>query len=633
MSPNESSSPVAMKKTVALGLGALGVVFGDIGTSPLYALRECFSGTHGIAPTPDNIMGVLSLIVWSLVIVVTLKYLYYVMNADNRGEGGIMALMALAFPETRERRRKFSIWLGLIGLFGAALLYGDGVITPAITVLSAIEGLGNVNPDLLPYSGFISIIIIATLFSFQQQGTHRIGFIYGPIMLLWFFVIGILGIVELSSNWSVIKSVNPIYAIEFVQSDWSRAFIALASVFLVATGAEALYADMGHFGRKPIKLAWLFIALPGLLLNYFGQAALLLKDPTLAPDLFFSLAPKPLLIPLVILATLAAITASQALISGVFSMTQQAIQLGYCPRLRICHTSTSEVGQIYIPYVNWAVMVMCIFTVFEFKTSSALAGAYGIAVSATMVITTLMAAVVARRIWQWSKLAVGLTLVVFLGIDLVFLAANITKIAHGGWFPITMGIFVFTLMSTWKKGRRILALRMRERLMPFEKYIKAAILDTKLGRVNGTAVFMNGDPDTTPPALLRNVRHNHVVHDRIISLSIVSEKVPVVRPERRVEIFPVAENIYKVRGHFGFVETPEIKVILEACKAKGLELKLEEITFFLGKETIIASGRRIGMAVWREKLFGLMARNAYNATSYFGLPADQVMEIGAQVEI
>ncbi|MBP7843486.1 MAG: potassium transporter Kup [Proteobacteria bacterium] len=632
-SKSSSNKKAYYQKLAALSLGALGVVYGDIGTSPLYALRECFNSQHSIPINEFNLLGVLSLIVWSLFIVVTFKYLFVVMYADNQGEGGIMALMALAFPNPKEKHNSSMMFLSLLGLFGAALLYGDGVITPAITVLSATEGLATLNPTLSTYSVSLTILILIILFGVQRYGTARIGFIFGPIMLLWFLVLAILGVHQLVQNPSVLRALNPFWAVDFVVNNPRMAFIALASVFLVATGAEALYADMGHFGRRPIKLAWLFMALPALLLNYFGQGALLLRDFSLVHDPFFQMAPRYLLIPLVALATLAAVIASQALISGVFSLTQQAVQLGFSPRLRLLHTSQSEIGQIYIPAINWSLMVVTIMTVLMFKSSSALAGAYGIAVAMTMVITTLLAAIVAHRIWKLSKSLILFSTIFFLIFDLLFLASNGVKIMHGGWFPLTMGAIIFILLSTWKKGRRILAIRMRERLMPFEKFIDLVQENKELKIVKGTAVFMNGDPSSTPPALIRNVKHNHILHERIVSLSIVSEKVPTIAPSKRVEITKVKNNVFKVKGHFGFNEQPNIHSVINACKAQGYEFNLDEISFFIGKETIIATGRRIGMSVWREKLFSVMAQNAQNATSYFGLPPDQVVEIGAQVEI
>lgn len=622
-----------LRKVATLSLGALGVVFGDIGTSPLYALRECFNGVHGIEANEFNLFGVLSLIVWSLIIIVTLKYLFFVMYADNRGEGGIMALIALAFPDSKGKKKPSILLLSTLGLFGAALLYGDGVITPAITVLSATEGLATITPAFASFSVPLTLIIILVLFWFQRQGTTRIGFIFGPIMLVWFFVIGLLGLAQVIKNPHVLLCVNPMYAFDFVKDNPHRAFIALGSVFLVATGAEALYADMGHFGRRPIKAAWLVLALPALLLNYFGQGSLLLQDFAYKSDPFFALAPRSLLIPFVLLATAAAVIASQALISGVFSLTQQAIQLGFCPRMQVLHTSESEIGQIYIPAINWALMSVTLFTVLLFENSSNLAGAYGIAVSMTMVITTLLAAIVARRIWQWSLLNTVALTVFFLIFDFFFLSSNFVKVFHGGWFPLMMGIVIFTLLSTWKKGRRILAIRMKSRLMPFDKYIQLILKDPTLKKVAGTAIFMNGDVSSTPPALLRNVRHNHVLHERIISLSITSERIPSVESVNRVEITTVAENIYKVRGHFGFNEKPDIRTILDECQKHGLPIDLNTVSFFIGKETIIATGKRIGMAVWRERLFSIMARNAHNATSYFSLPVDQVVELGAQVEI
>lgn len=634
----EHESGIATSKKFKKGTGlnsltiaALGVVFGDIGTSPLYAVREAFHGPHSIAATPDNILGVLSLILWSMIIVVSIKYLGFVMKADNHGEGGVMALTAFAFPSRLADRFKSFRYLVYVGLFGSALLVGDGIITPAISVLSAVEGLEVATPLFSPYIIPITLGILAGLFLNQHHGTARIGSVFGIIVLIWFVTIGALGIHGILANPMVLQSLSPFKAIDFFLENGTGGFLVLGAVFLVVTGGEALYADMGHFGRQPIQIAWFAAALPGLVLNYFGQGALLLMSPELSSNPFYLLAPSWALYPLVIIATMATVIASQAVISGVFSLVRQAVQLGYSPRFQIIHTSTEEIGQIYIPKINWALFIMTCWLVVEFKTSSALASAYGIAVSATMVITTILACSVARLRWKWGWGKVLLVFTLFFSIDILFLGANFSKIADGGWVPLTIGVVVFTLMTTWRRGRKLLAKRLKEKIVPFSVFIKDRSLNP-LTRVKGIAMFMTSDSQGTPPALLHNVKHNRVLHDTNVFMTVVTEDIPYVQEVNRVEITLLGDAFYKVVARYGFVENPKIKDILRACKVKKLDLDLSEITFFLGRETLLAT-KKPGMAFWREKLFSFMSRNAERATAYFDLPTQQVLEMGMQVEL
>lgn len=615
-----------------LSLGALGVVYGDIGTSPLYAFRECFSGHSTLPVTNQNVLGVLSLIVWSLIFVISVKYAFYVLRADNRGEGGVLALMALAAPGKNIGKERSLRIFTMMGLFGGALLYGDGMLTPVITVLSAVEGLKVVAPNLESYVIPVTICILIFLFAFQRRGTHSIGAIFGPIMLVWFGTLGVLGARGLMFNTQVLAAFNPILGIEFLIQNFHHALPVLGSVFLVVTGGEALYADMGHFGRRPIQLAWYFVAFPGLILNYLGQGALVLSDPATVSNPFYLLAPRGFLTILVGLATVASVIASQALISGVFSLTRQALQMGYIPRMRIIHTSASEIGQIYIPAINWALLASTIYLVLTFRSSTNLAGAYGIAVAGTMVITTVLAAQVSRRIWNWSKLASISVAVFFLFFDGIFLAANFAKIGDGGWFPLLIGGMVFTLMTTWKKGRRVLAIKLRKRSMKYEDFIEETLLQ-KPTRVEGTAVFMAGDPESAPPALVRNLKHNKIIHERVILLTVLSDEVPFVSSKSRVSISNYKAGFSRVVAHFGFQETPTIGEIIQCCKPLGLDIHMDQTTFFLGRETILATKRIPGMALWREKLFSLMSKNAQGATSFFKIPPEQVIEIGAQIEI
>jgi KUP system potassium uptake protein len=615
-----------------LALGALGVVYGDIGTSPLYALRSCFSGPTGVAPSHDNVLGVLSLIFWALALVVSVKYIAFVLRADNRGEGGILALMALAFPERERAKATRAVWLfTILGIFGAALLYGDGLITPAITVLGAIEGLEVATPLFKPYTVPLAVVVLVALFSVQRVGTGGVGRVFGWVMLVWFASIAALGVSEVCRAPEVLAAVSPHHGVRFFLANGWRGFHVLGSVFLVLTGAEALYADMGHFGRRPIRLAWFSLVLPALFLNYLGQGALVLHHPEAAANPFYRLAPDWALYPLVGLATCAAVIASQALISGSFSLTMQAVQLGYAPRVAIAHTSSAERGQIYIPLVNWALMVACIGLVIVFGSSDNLAAAYGIAVVLTMVITTCLFYFTARRLWGWSPILTGALCAIFLAAELAFLGANLIKLGHGGGFPLAIGLLGFTLMSTWKTGRTRLRQRLANSLLPVMDFLKS-VMESEPVRVKGTAVFLAGNPDGVPLALVHNLKHNKTLHERVILLTVLIEEVPYVEKERRVEVAELGESFYRVIGRYGFMEQPQVPEILALCKAQGLNFREMETTFFLSRETIIASKRR-GLARWRKHLFSLMARNAQPATAYFRLPPNRVVELGMQIEI
>ncbi|MDQ1592237.1 MAG: system potassium uptake protein [Pyrinomonadaceae bacterium] len=613
-----------------LSLTALGIVYGDIGTSPLYAMRECFHGPHAIAPTPDNIFGVLSLIFWALVIIISIKYCVFVLRADNRGEGGILALTALATPIKILSKRERKV-LVVLGIFGAALLYGDGIITPAISVLGAIEGLNVATPLFAPYVVPTTIAILIGLFLIQSRGTAKVGQLFGPVMLAWFFVIALLGVVQIARHPSVVGAFNPVHAFNFFLREGWHGFLVLGTVFLVVTGGEALYADMGHFGKRPIRLAWFTLVLPALLLNYLGQGALLIENPAAAENPFYRLAPEWALYPLIVLASAAAIIASQALISGAFSLTMQAIQLGFMPRLKIEHTSSTERGQIYIPALNWALMIGCIAIVVGFGSSSNLAAAYGVAVTSTMVITTILLCVVAREKWDWSvPLAFGLS-GFFLIIDLAFFGANVIKIPAGGWFPLVVGALIFLLMTTWKKGRRILAARLLSRGHPIEEFLRDIAKHPPV-RVPGTAVFMNGTSAGTPPALMHNLAHNKVLHERVVLLTVKTKQTPHVAPEDRVKFESLGHNFYRLIFNYGFMEDPDIPKVLENLEPPAPAFDPLETTYFLGRETVIA-GKHPGMMIWREKLFAVMSRNASSATAYFCLPPNRVVELGAQVEI
>ncbi len=636
---------------LALAVVALGVVYGDIGTSPLYALKECFSGRHSIPPTPENVIGVLSLVVWSLNFVVSFKYITFVLKADNRGEGGILALLALVRPLGKTSAGRTV--LITLGLFGAALLYGDGVITPAISVLGAVEGLSVATPAFKQYVWPIAVGILSVLFFFQRHGTSRVGRVFGPVMALWFGSIALLGLRGILMEPGVLKAVNPWYAFDFFVRDGVRGFLILGSVVLVLTGAEALYADMGHFGRRPIRVTWFAVVLPCLLLNYFGQSALLLDRPAAATNPFFSLVPAWGLYPMVGVATAAAIVASQALISGAFSLTRQAVQLGYSPRVTIVHTSTSEEGQIFIPEVNNALWIGCMALVAGFKSSSNLAAAYGIAVTGTMIITTLLFHAVMRERWNWSWWKAGGLTLLFLSVDLAFFSANLVKIADGGWFPLVVALAIYTLMNTWSKGRARLQAIVRENTLPMELFLQD-VAKRKPVRVPGTAVFLTSDPTGAPPVLLHHLKHNKVLHEKVMLLSVLSEEIPQVDEDDRVKCRELGEGFYQVIARFGFMETPDIPSVLQALgretsNGRPVVVKVMETTFYLGRETLIATGdgRRKGkaaplidgvtppiekMAHWRKRLFIVMTRNARSATAFFGLPPNRVVELGAQIQ-
>lgn len=614
-----------------LSLAALGVVYGDIGTSPLYALRECFHGPHAIAPTAENVLGVLSLIFWSLIIVISVKYLVFVLRADNQGEGGILSLAALATPIKPSGRTEKTILIA-IGTFGAALLYGDGIITPAISVLGAMEGLTVAAPSLGRFVVPATIGIIIGLFLIQKRGTAGIGKIFGPVTLLWFTVIASLGVAQIFHYPQVLAGVNPLNAVTFFMRDGWHGFVILGSVFLVVTGGEALYADMGHFGRKPIRIAWFGVVLPALLLNYFGQGALLLEDPSTAVNPFYNLAPSWALYPLIALATCAAIIASQALISGAFSLTMQAVQLGLIPRLKITHTSSKEMGQIYLPAINWALMIGCVVVVLGFHTSSNLAAAYGIAVTSTMVITTVLLFVVARERWNWSLKAAAALCAGFLLIDLAFFGANAIKILDGGWFPLTLATAVFIMMMTWKKGRSILTMKIQAETEPLEEFLER-VEKQSVTRVSGTAVFMNGNASRTPPALMHNLAHNKVLHERILFVTVKTRPIPFVEPEERVMFEVLTNGFSRLKIYYGYMEDPDIPMILAELNQPGFRFKPAETTYFLGRETVISTEKKSGMSRWRERLFGFMSKNARSATAYFRIPPNRVVELGEQIEI
>ena len=615
-----------------LALAALGIVYGDIGTSPLYALRECFHGPHGLVPSRDNVLGVLSLVFWVLIVVISIKYLLYVMRADNRGEGGILALMALARSNSDEAAGKKRHWaLVALGLFGAALLYGDGVITPAITTLSAVEGLEVATHFFKPYLVPTTIVILIGLFLLQRRGTAGIGAIFGPVMILWFGSLAALGVNGILVDPSVLAAVNPAHGVRFFVDNGWLGFLVLGAVFLVVTGGEALYADMGHFGRKPIQVAWFCVVLPALLLNYFGQGAFLIQHPEAASNPFFRMAPSWSLYPLVILAAAAAVIASQAVISGAFSLTRQAVQLGYCPRVEIIHTSSEEIGQIYIPGINWALMLATIGLVLGFRTSTNLAAAYGIAVTSTMVITTLLAYVVARKRWGTGALVAGTMTAFFLVIDAAFFGANIIKVAQGGWFPLLLAALVYCLMTTWKRGREILGDRMRQSSVPVDLFV-ADVAKRAPTRVKGTAVFLSSDRSGTPIAILHNLKHNRVLHEKNVFLSVKTEEVPYVPREDRLHWENLGEGFFRIVARYGFQEDPHVPRILRRAAEQGLDIDPAAATYFLSRNTLLPS-KKPGMALWREKLFAFMTRNALRPTQFFRIPPNRVVELGMQVEI
>ncbi len=628
--------PPTGKALAGLALGALGVVYGDIGTSPLYALKECFTGPHAVAATHENILGVLSLVVWAMTFVVTFKYLSFVMRADNRGEGGILALMALVgkTETTRTGRRM----LLMLGLFGAALLYGDGVITPAISVLGAMEGVSVAAPALGRLVAPITVGILVLLFLFQKRGTATVGAVFGPVMLVWFAMIALFGVRGILLDPSILQAFLPWHGVRFFADNGWHGFLVLGAVVLVITGGEALYADMGHFGKRPIRLAWVGLAMPALLLNYLGQGALLLHDPAAARNPFYLLAPSWALYPAIAVATAAAIVASQALISGAFSLTHQAVQLGYSPRVTIRHTSHREFGQIYIPEVNWALGVACVALVLGFQSSSRLAAAYGIAVTGTMMVTTLLFHRVVRDQWRWPRAWAWPLTVLFLVVDVAFFGANVVKFSDGGWFPIAAAVFVFTLMSTWKRGRDALAMMLKDAGLPLELFM-ADMARGKVQRVQGTAVFMTSNPGGVPPVLLHHLKHNKVLHERVILVSILTEEIPAVPERERVSTRDLGSGFFQVLAHYGFMESPDVPGLLDSLPHRPLAndgprltIVPMQTTYFLGRETLLANGPS-KIWTWRKRLFIVMARNAQTASAFFGLPPNRVVEMGAQIQL
>ncbi|ROO26707.1 potassium transporter Kup [Salinisphaera orenii YIM 95161] len=611
-----------------LCLAALGIVYGDIGTSPIYALREAFYAHDGIAVAPANIYGVLSLIFWALIIVISIKYLTVVMRAGNNGEGGIIALVALLNPwKTEKTSRRYLLML--LGLFGAALLYGDGTITPAISVLSAIEGLEVATPAFTPYVVPITIAILVGLFLIQKRGTAAVGSLFGPVMLVWFSALALLGSASIVEHPTVLAALNPAHAVQFFAANGTAAFFVLGTVFLVVTGGEALYADMGHFGITPIRIAWFGLVLPALVLNYFGQGALMLENPDLRQP-FYEMAPSWGLYPLVGLATLATVIASQAVISGVFSLTRQTVQLGQLPRLNIVQTSRQSYGQIYIPAVNWILMIATIGLVIGFGSSSNLAAAYGVAVSMDMVITTILAFFVAYR-WDWSPRLAGVIAAVLLVVDLAFFGANLFKVPDGGWYPLALAAAIFFLMGTWRRGRELVGRQLREDTEPLEDFI--AGLDDDAYRIDGSAIFMTDAGPRTPPMLLHHLRHNRVLHEQVILLTVYTQDVPQVPAARRMEIEDLGRGFVRVQLHYGFMQATNVPVALRFASEFGLDVDLEESTFYVGRETLIPTTERPGMWIWRERLFAFMSRNANRATAYYRIPPERVVELGIQIEI
>jgi KUP system potassium uptake protein len=619
-----------------VALAALGVVYGDIGTSPLYAMRECFSSHFHILPTPQNVLGVLSLFFWALLLVIVVKYLTFIMRADNKGEGGILALLALL---RGDRLRKSA--LVSVGIFGAALLYGDGVITPAISVLSAIEGLSVATPRFEHFVVPLTVVILAALFFVQRRGTAGVGAVFGPATLVWFLAIAATGFHWVITYPGVLLAMNPWYAVRFFAEHGTHGMLLLGSVVLCITGGEALYADMGHFGRKPIRAAWYAVVFPALLLNYFGQGALLLREchgggssvacQSAVENPFYALVPESMLYPMVMIATIATVVASQALISGAFSLTQQAVQLGFVPRVQIRHTSATAEGQIYVPMVNWALMVSCITLVLATGDSSRLAAAYGIAVTGTMAITSVLFYAVARRRWHWSRHKAGALVALFLLVDLAFFGANLAKFFHGGWFPIVAAFGVFAFMSTWKMGGRWRAEEFAKSRVPFEAFLTSLEADPP-HRVKGTAVFMTQDAEGTPPALLHHLKHNQVLHEQVVILTIQTRTEPMVPRERRLEIVQLAHGFWRVLAYYGFMETPNVPDLMRLAAHGGLATVRGRTSFFLGRETFIPTGRS-GISRWRKALFVFMAKNARSPTDFYGIPPNDVVELGAQIQI
>ncbi|MFI4969764.1 MAG: potassium transporter Kup [Lysobacterales bacterium] len=612
-----------------LVLGAIGVVYGDIGTSPLYTIKQTF-GEHGTTPTIPNVLGVLSLVFWSLILVVSVKYAGFIMRADNKGEGGIMALTALAQRSVRSSQRA-RWWIVMLGLFGAALFFGDGVITPAISVLGAVEGLEVLAPGLRHWVVPASAVIIVLLFAFQNRGTGRVGAVFAPVMIVWFVTLAALGVWHIAQHPAVLRALSPYYAIRFFALEHWTAFFALGSVILAITGAEALYADMGHFGKKPIRWSWFGFVLPALVLNYFGQGALLITNPGNATNPLFLMVPPMLLVPMLVLATAAAVIASQAVISGAFSVTREAIQLGFLPRMQVRHTSRERMGQIYLPWINRMLLVLTLAVVLGFKSSDNLGAAYGIAVVGTMTIDSILVMIVFRRMWHWPRGKVAAIGLLFLFVDLAFLTANADKVEHGGWLPLVLGSVIFTLMATWRRGRELVMRAVRQGGLALEPFISSIVAHPPL-RVPGTAVFMTANESGVPHALLHNLKHNKVLHERNVILTVETVETPVAEVEERTAIEPLGDNFYKLTLRFGFAEDPDVPHTLATIHQCGLPFDLMDTTFFLSRESIVATDRP-GMAPWRDKLFAFMQRNAIPATAFFQIPGNRLIELGTQVEI
>jgi len=625
-------SNTSKTRVYTLALAALGVVFGDIGTSPLYTMREIFAGDHHpLLLTHDNVFGILSLIFWSLIMIVSIKYLAFILRADNRGEGGIMALLALASRVVSgDPRRQYALMM--VGIVGACLFFADGMITPAISVMSAVEGLEVAAPGLHSFVTPITLVIIFILFWMQNKGTAVIGAFFGPVMIVWFCTLAILGIISIAQAPQVLAALNPFYAFSFFDANPMIAFIALGTVVLAVTGTEAIYADMGHFGRKPICMAWFSFVLPALVLNYFGQGALILHDPSAIKNPFYLMAPEWLLYPMIGLATVATVIASQAVISGTFSVTRQALQLGFLPRMQIEHTSEREKGQIYMPRINWGLMLAVMALVIGFGSSGNLAAAYGIAVTGDMVIATLLAAVVFRKVWGWSLLSTGLLVSVFLIVDLAFFSANLLKIMDGGWFPILIGILIFTVMTTWRRGRALLLDKLRQNAMAIEPFVEAIAAHPPT-RVPGNAIFLTQNPEGVPHSLLHNLKHNKVLHESVVLLTVKIEDIPHTDEDDRIIVEDLSHGFYRVLVHYGFKDEPDVPAELERCRSKGLDLDDMSTSYFIGKESLIATRNSSDMAYWREKLFVGMFRNADSITNHFNLPPNRVVELGAQVTL